>query len=101
MADSDFKESLGRLDELTPESRKRVEEALKAQIETELASPGALREAKEFSRGIFFSRSRPATLLAQEQDVINQAARMDEAAFGKFARNLATLKQRSGGSQSS
>jgi hypothetical protein len=93
MADPKITDSLQRLDQLTPEARQRVQDALTAHIESELNAGGAGLKAKgEFSRGIIFSRSRPSTMLDKEREVIDQAAKLDEASFAKFARNIGQLK---------
>ena len=84
-----------QLAKLAPDARKRVEEALRAGLEAELAaealSPAA--RATEFSRGWFFSRAKPASLEAlEEKGILQQSLNMDDAAFGKFAARLTQLK---------
>ncbi len=81
---------LDRLSELSPEARSRIEDLVNTEIEAELrASPG-LADA-EFSRGVFFSRSRGSVDVVQEQ-LLSRAAEMDERTFGQFADRLAKLK---------
>lgn len=95
--DSEFNKSLKRLDQLTPTARERVQDALKKEIEAELGSGAeAERIRGEFSRGIIFSRSRPASLLQKEREdeIVQKAATMDEATFARFARNLSQLKKK-------
>src|SRR5262245_37909807 len=97
MADPKISATLQRLDQLTPEARQRVEDALKTQIEHELTASAAGPTSRgEFSRGIIFSRSRPKAMLDQEQEVMRQAATMDEASFAKFAKNIGQLKAAKG-----
>ena len=74
---------------LPPESQARVQDALKANIASEIA--GQPLRAAEFSRGVFFSRSRGSGSQLEDQ-VVQQAANLDSASFQKFAQNLATLK---------
>jgi hypothetical protein len=82
-----------RLARLAPEARARVEAALVEAVQRELVQQGAglLTEAKEFSKGWFFSRSRPQAF-AVEDRVIQEAASMDEASFAKFASRLRMLR---------
>lgn len=94
MADSKGLEGLERLG---PDARMRVEAALKAKIEAELANDagrvGGL-EAREFSRGIIFSRSRgrlDASL--EDETILRGAIQMDEQTFANFSERLATLKR--------
>ena len=90
MADSESVDS--KLAALAPAARARVEAALKEAVERELASgPTALAE-KEFSKGWFFSRSRPTTKTELEMSVIQQAATLDDKAFTAFANRLRALK---------
>lgn len=99
MADTKITESLQRLDQLTPEARQRVQDALKNHIESELSAGSGLSDlAKrgEFSRGIIFSRSRPASMLDRDREVLDQAAKLDEATFAKFAKNISQLKSLKG-----
>jgi hypothetical protein len=79
-----------RLAQLGPEARARVDDAMKTAIEQELATARPARG--EFSRGIIFSRSRPAALLAGQDSVIQHAASLDDATFAKFADRLRSLK---------
>jgi len=87
---------LKQLDQLAPEARRRVEGILKSSIERELASgvaAGAQVAAKEFSKGWFFSRSRPSGELRPEEEFILQnATALDDAAFSRFAERLVSLK---------
>jgi hypothetical protein len=99
MADTKITESLQRLDQLTPEARQRVQDALQSHIESELSAGPIgpnVNKAAEFSRGIIFSRSRPTSMLDHEKEVINQAAKLDEATFAKFAKNISQLKSTKG-----
>lgn len=82
-----------RLSQLNPEARARVEEALKLSLEKELAVGGASNPAAAFSRGILFSRSASAIRDIEEQ-VINQAAKLDDAQFDAFVNRLSKLKNR-------
>ena len=85
-----------QLEELAPEARKRIESLLKASIERELASgvatAGDALAAKEFSKGWFFSRSRPTGLRPEEEMILENVARLDDSSFAKFAERLAALK---------
>jgi hypothetical protein len=84
-----------RLAGLSKEARARVEQTMKEAIERELATeamgPAAARE-KEFSKGWFFSRSRPTTAMDLEKTVLQHAAVMDDKAFEVFASRLRSLK---------
>jgi len=84
------------LEQLAPEARKRVEEILKGTIERELATGagGGIEgmKSKEFSKGWFFSRSRPNGLRPEEEMILENVARLDDGSFAKFAERLATLK---------
>jgi hypothetical protein len=87
-----------RLSSLGPEARARVEAALKAAVEQELTAESPLVAARgEFSRGIIFSRSRPAALREEMESVIKQATELDEPTFAKFAERLRALKEAGGG----
>jgi len=86
-----LKDLTERLSQLSPDARARVESALKSSIEAELSEGPSL--AKEFSRGIFFSRSRGATAGVEEAKIVDEMKAMDEATFTKFATRLATLKR--------
>jgi hypothetical protein len=86
-----------QLDQLAPEARKRVESILKASLERELAAGVGIEGSdilskKEFSKGWFFSRSRPVGLRPEEEMILENVAQLDDAAFTKFAERLATLK---------
>jgi hypothetical protein len=87
-----------KLTGLGRDARARVETALKAAIERELAaeatgvSAGAVSAAKEFSKGWFFSRSRPVKSIDEELAFVQLAASMDEASFAKFAERLQSLR---------
>ena len=84
-----------QLEQLAPEARKRVEELLKTNIERELARDaaggGGVGE-KEFSKGWFFSRSRPSGMRPEEEMIIANVVGLDETAFTRFAERLSTLK---------
>jgi hypothetical protein len=87
-----------RLSSLGPEARARVEAALKAAVERELTAEAPVAELRgEFSRGIIFSRSRPAALREEMASVLRQATELDEPTFAKFAERLRTLKESRGG----
>ncbi len=86
-----------QLEQLAPEARKRIEDLLKASIERELATgAGEIGvenlSKKEFSKGWFFSRSRPVGLRPEEEMILENVARLDDSSFSKFAERLATLK---------
>ena len=82
-----------KLEKLAPEARLRVENALKANIEAELATSSVADKAgKEFSRGIIFSRSRGKMVGLDDKDVLSEMGGMDEATFSKFADRLKALK---------
>jgi hypothetical protein len=78
-----------KLANLAPDARTRVEEALGKVIDVELA-----KGAKEFSKGVFFSRSRPSSLTGRLEDnqLIDKAVNLDDQAFAKFAQRLSSLK---------
>ncbi len=81
-----------------PSVRSRVEAALKATLESELASASiGLGEnpAAVFSRskGWVFSRSKTSDVLRDPPELIQNLNSMDEAAFQNFAKRLATLKR--------
>lgn len=80
------------LAKLRPEARKRVEAALKEGLEAELAGEALSPEARmaEFSRGWFFSRSRPTAF--GEAEVMRNTMTLDDESFGKFAERLTQLK---------
>jgi hypothetical protein len=86
-----------RLTNLAPAARARVEEALGKVIDAEL-SAGTLTNVnateKEFSKGVFFSRSRPSSLMGRLEDsqILEKASTMDDQAFSKFADRLSSLK---------
>ncbi len=90
---SDYK---SRIAQLAPEARKRVEELLKRSVERELVADAGLVGGelmqKEFSKGWFFSRSRPCGLRPEEELILANAVRLDDGTFAKFAERLATLK---------
>jgi len=81
---------------LAPEARKRIEGLLKASVERELAASASRGDVeamrKEFSKGWFFSRSRPCGLRPEEEVMLENAVRLDDGTFAKFADQLATLK---------
>jgi hypothetical protein len=89
MADDSWEKELAKL---SPEARRRVEQSLKAGLAAELASEALSPEARlaEFSRGWFFSRSKPSSL--QEEEVMRNSLAMDDDAFKKFASRLTQLK---------
>lgn len=88
------------LEKLSPEIRGRVESALQAALERELATVadggGSTPEAQHSrSKGAIFSRSRTSDLFARD-DIESLVARniqtMDDGAFDKFAKRLGTLR---------
>ena len=91
---SEMEKSLERLD---PSVRARVEAALKATLEAELAQVGvgAFNPAAVFSRskGWVFSRSKTSDVLRDPPELLDNLQSMDEAAFKQFAGRLAVLKQ--------
>ena len=85
--------NLERLNELAPDARERVENALKTTIEAELAhAEGPMKAGKEFSKGVFFSRQQGRTA-APDDDIIRHAVNLEEPKFKEFAERLATLKK--------
>jgi hypothetical protein len=93
-----------KLKTLSPEVRKRVEDALTSTIEKELAATTVASEpqvaAHSRSRGAIFSRSRtsldalrdrPAEDL--DRSIVTKLDTMDDVAFDKFAARLTTLKK--------
>ncbi len=100
---------LTRLKELPAEARDRVEEALRATLESELASGvgrlgGGSSPAAAFSRskGFFFSRSRTSDVLREspyeiDQTIVRNITTLDDKSFAKMADRLATLKKLGGG----
>jgi hypothetical protein len=93
------------LEGLEPTIRSRVESALKATLEAELAkanvgineNPAAIFEnpAAAFSRskGWVFSRSKTSDVLRDPPELIQNLNKMDEVAFRNFAERLTTLKR--------
>ena len=90
---SEMEKSLERLD---PAVRARVEAALKATLEAELAQVGvgAFNPAAVFSRskGWVFSRSKTSDVLRDPPELLENIAGMDERAFSAFAQRLSKLK---------
>jgi hypothetical protein len=83
-----------RMASLGPEARARVDEAMRAALEKELLAGGpGLSLRGEFSRGLIFSRSRPAELAGLQETVIQQAGALDDETFAKFATRLRQLKE--------
>jgi hypothetical protein len=86
-----------RLADLPPDARARVESALKATLDNELAAGAAARRAgggevaRDFSRGIIFSKVVNA--VASQDAVVLPALNLDEAQFSKFADRLAQLQR--------
>jgi hypothetical protein len=90
------------LNRLSPEVKSRVQDALKATLDKELAAGAVARgvgavgspvAAHSRSQGAFFSRSKTTDQLRPGDElVVNQVAQLDDAAFEKFANRLATLK---------
>ena len=81
------------IEQLAPEARRRVETFLKDSMERELAAGIDARARKEFSKGWFFSRSRPCGLTLRDELVLDEAVRVNDGTFAKFAERLATLKK--------
>ena len=89
------------LDKLPPDVRAKVQEALKATLEQQLAAVagrggivGLSAAAHSRSQGAFFSRSKTTDSLRPGDDMIAQkVAALDDAAFDKFAARLSTLKK--------
>jgi len=88
------------LDKLAPDVRARVQEALKATLEQQLAqvaggaTAGSPVAAHSRSQGAFFSRSKTTDILRHGDDMIAQkVATLDDAAFEKFSARLASLKR--------
>jgi hypothetical protein len=81
-----------RLEALPPEARARVESALMATIESELAGSrfGGAGPAASFSRGILFSKS--GALRNPEELVLPALAEMDESKYQQFAKRLTELR---------
>ena len=79
------------LAKLAPETRKRVEAAMKEGLEAELAAEAGSFEARkaEFSRGWFFSRSKPVDFA--EDEVMRKSMSLDDESFIKFANRLTEL----------
>lgn len=94
---------LSRLEDLAPDARKSVEEALKRTLETELAraatgEPGGEAMAHSRSKGFFFSRSKTSDSMRDqitnpaEREMVEKAGSLDDEAFAKFAERLSTLR---------
>ncbi len=95
---------LSKLKELPSESRTRVEEALKATLESQLANiaggtvtAGGANMTHSRSKGFFFSRSKSSDALRDrpyefDNTIIRNLNTMDDAAFSQFADRLSTLK---------
>lgn len=90
------------IEKLAPDVRAKVQEALKATLEQQLAGIAGGRvvegmspvAAHSRSQGAFFSRSKTTDVLRPGDDLIAQkVAALDDAAFEKFAARLATLKK--------
>jgi len=88
------------IEKLAPDVRARVQTALKATLEQQLASAARAEgganpvAAHSRSQGAFFSRSKTTDILRTGDDMIAQkVAALDDAAFEKFAARLATLKK--------
>jgi hypothetical protein len=103
---------------LSATARQKVENALKATIEAELArqkivfgngggnggggggspfSRGVIfSKSDPFSRGVIFSKSASRVERPDESPILQQTLQMDEAAFHAFADRLIRLKQAKG-----
>jgi hypothetical protein len=95
----DLKHQLSALD---PAVRARVEEALKATLESELSKvaggdgdDGGGGGGSPFSRskGWVFSRSKTSEILRDPPELIQSLQTMDDSAFQSFAKRLVALKQ--------
>ncbi len=85
------------IEQLAPEARRRIEQLLRDRVEQELiADPSDTLARKEFSKGWFFSRSRPCGLSLRDEIVLEEAVRANDGAFARFAERLATLKAMKG-----
>jgi hypothetical protein len=91
MADDEITSHLESMNKLAPDARARVSAALKANVASELAGSAITPRAAEFSKGAFFSRSKDAMSLENNQ-IMEKAATMTPEAFGKFTQNLQALK---------
>lgn len=101
MADSNI--TSPEIERLSPDVKAKVQQALKATLEQQLAtvavgglSGGASSPVAAHSRsqGAFFSRSKTTDVMRGGDDLIAQkVAALDDAAFEKFANRLATLKR--------
>lgn len=87
------------LAKLTTSARAKVETALKATLERELASRAVgggtdpQLAAHSRSQGAFFSRSKTSDKLGRDDDkMMEHVTQLDDEAFQKFASRLATLK---------
>ena len=85
------------LEHLAPAVRSRVEAALKATLEAELAKAGVSlgdNPAAVFSRskGWVFSRSRTSDVLRDPPELLQNITGMDARAFEAFAQRLSKLK---------
>jgi len=97
---NDLESQLAKLD---PAVRRRVEEALKRTLESELSrvaggggdDGGGGGGGSPFSRskGWVFSRSKTSDVLRDPPELLDNLQSMDEAAFKQFAGRLAVLKQ--------
>lgn len=88
------------LEKLAPEARAKVQSALKATLEQQLAggavSAGGVGPvaAHDRSKTAFFSRSKTTDVLRTGDDVMaQQVSQLDDAAFENFATRLSRLKQ--------
>jgi hypothetical protein len=77
---------------LPPESRARVADALRANIETELEGIGGPGHAAAFSRGILFSKAG-ADMARIREVVLPEIVEADDARFDRFAARLSKLRE--------
>jgi hypothetical protein len=86
------------LKKLSKSARARVEAALKATLDREIASSAVAGGADPVaahsrSQGAFFSRSKTTDqMMGDDRTMVDKVTTMDDAAFDKFAERLATLK---------
>lgn len=84
----ELKANLGKLN---PAAKARIEAALKASVEKELAGEvGKPGSAAAFSRGILFSKSGKS--VSFEEQILPALQDLDDAAFKSFMNRVAALK---------
>jgi hypothetical protein len=95
MPDAEFDHP--ELKKLDPDVHARVQSALKATLEREIAGGAGRRTdpvaAHSRSQGAFFSRSKTTDHVRLDDDrMIDQVTKLDDVAFEKFADRLSKLK---------